>query len=583
MQSNPSSGEKWQSFRIELGHNYFPFSDSQGNVLLGLSSNDEILVSGCFRLQIVKGGIKYNDVHYSASWKQLSIWHPLSSSISPICSSFYAGWDERVFLDKAFCDRLLLDDFECVIRLSNGPSGLRGITRLNPGFKELWVPSSYCPIGSEKSNTTFAILSPDTSPIANFSTLSISKAWWDIISKLQMFHKNNSQDMRIAVIGGKNSGKSTLLRILLQRFLHGNSDQPNTEPIFYLDTDPGQPEYSKPDCISLSKIYPDLALGNHLCQAPSQTIAECYIGSSSPQDFPVRYLSDVDHLIDQFEEQVHMGTTLLNLPGWIKGFGIRILNHIVAKFKPTHIVFLESSKRHTTSNELIIPQLFSSLQRDQYVPLIYKVDGYFGQSEPTLQNVFNSSQLREFRILCYFHRSLSSQKIQSYNFEPLLKKAPLQVSFGTKSGINAFEFVGGPDKLHSDDIKSALEGTVAGLFTSPSEVSVVENHPFKIIEQPTALNFLTMAIIHSINVQDMFINLYIPESDQDKILKLKDATFFLRRVKTQTPLCELYPPDGLLSKYSQTGLPFLAFDSHKKYEHIWKVRRNVMRRGHSLR
>lgn len=579
--------DKCYKFKPKLYGNYYPFNDQHGNLLVGMCKSEDILITGSFQLQIVKGGITYNNVHYNASWKALSMWHPTSNSIPVISSSYYAGWDEKIFLDDKFKDRLSLDEFECVIKLSNGAEGLLDITKLHPTFSSVWLPQKYTLPQVDTSKTTFALLSLYTTTIPkDLTTLKIPKGWADKVDLLSLFHKNCTQDMRVIVIGGKNSGKSTLLRLLLQRFLHGDS---TTDSVQYLDLDPGQPEYSKPECISLSKVDRACALGQHFCQASVDTIAQHYIGTPSPQDFPNEYLVKVDKLIESFDEENFMGATLVNLPGWIKGFGIQILNRVISGFKPTHVVFLESAFKKSSEElfhrELQIPSPFSTIQRECYDPIIYKLDSYFqpiSDETPTYhQTKFHAAQIRQLKMLSYFHK-VRETKLIKYDFEPLLKRKPFQISFGSQ-GIKAFQFFDDFGGLHQDDIKGALEGTIVALHLTEQNIKTASTGSFPILKEKVNLEFITLALVHSIDVSNKFINIYIPEFEFSRMPKDSNIQWVLLRGKTDTPIHEIYPPNNMFLDHRERALPYISFDKRKRYEHVWKVRKNVMRRGHAMK
>ncbi|SCV00898.1 LANO_0F09120g1_1 [Lachancea nothofagi CBS 11611] len=572
---------KWEQFCPRVGVNCCPLNGSAQTLVIALKQGQDIMISGSFQIRIVKGGITYNEVHYNASRELISIWHPTCSSMSPISSSFYAGWDERNFLNNDITKTgIKHQEFECILLVSSRCSGLSNISRLNHVFKSLWVPQDYLFQGASSANSSFAILSRETmKDTTNILTLNISKAWSSKLSELSLFHKNNLHDMRVMVLGGKNSGKSTFLRLLLQKFLHTDTEE--DEAIFYLDIDPGQTEFSRPDSISLTKIQKDVELGNPLGQSNDTPLTERYIGTSSPGTFPSQYLQEVNNLMSSFTDEQHMGTTLLNVPGWIKGFGIQILNTVIRGFKPTHIVIIDSdSRKQVFLNEFQIGPTFITPQRESYEPEISRIDGYHGSSASLIQSRFHASHLRQFRLLSHFHKTHSSKLQIEYNFTPMVNYAPLRVSFGVGKSIKAFMIEQNVEGWSDKDIKDALEGTIVGIYTTNEDFIVEQPNRIPIVRKAEKSAFTSLGLIHSINVRDSFINIYLPLHVKN-IQEAGKSYWFLRRCKTETPLCELYPIDGSLAKDSDIDLPFISFKRPKKYEFIWKVRRNILRRGHS--
>lgn len=568
----------------ELADNISYVGDEDETVLVGLKERQKLHLSGAFRLQIVKGGIVYNNVHYNASREILHFWHPLSQSIPTIDFSHFAGWQDTVFLPRNNRFNIKNDElksFPCVLRVFNSnQTGLSEAGRLYRDVNYLWKPKEpYFPL-NERATYHLLHESDEVQP------LSIPRYWLTPLEKLYLNHKNATYDTRIMVLGGKNSGKSTFLRLLLEKFTQDiRASTTSQDELVYLDLDPGQPEYSLPDSISLNKLIPKpITLGQHLCQGSNfQTLLQFYIGSSSPQDEPASYLNSVDKLIDYLEEQTFFGTSLLNLPGWIKGFGMQILNHIIKKYKPTHLVFLETanSKRHL--DELTIPQSFSTSLRDAYLPEVVRIPAHnLNHASPAR---FHASQLRTFKVLALFHK----QTQFDYDFAPLLKSAPLQISYGgDKCGIQGIRFPMEFQNLNPQDIRSSLEGAVVGIHTYLEEDSLVikklDTFPILRSSTPSRKSFITLGLIHSIDTLQQIMNIYVPPFHKENLDEQpEDAKWIIVRNKTETPFCDLLPSHRAITWDPSTQIPFATFERRKKLEHVWKVRKNVMRRGQFMK
>ncbi|CAI6642526.1 BBF_HP2_G0034920.mRNA.1.CDS.1 [Saccharomyces cerevisiae] len=577
-------GDDLNGLDAELIDNITYEGDEDETMFVGLKEKQKLHLSGVFRLQVVKGGIVYNNVHYNASREILTFWHPLSQSIPTIDFSHFAGWQDTIFLPRN--NRFKIKDeefksFPCVLRIFNSDhTGLLEAGHLYRDVNYLWKPKEpYFPLNER---TTYHLLHESD----RIQSLSVPGYWSTPLEKLYLSHKNAAYDTRIMVIGGKNSGKSTFLRLLLEKFTQDIRDSTTSqEELVYLDLDPGQPEYSLPDSISLNKILSSpISLGQHLCQGSNfQTLLQFYAGSSSPQDEPTSYLNCADKLIDHLEEQAFFGTSLLNLPGWIKGFGMQILNHIIRKYKPTHLLFLETanSKRHL--DELTIPQSFSTSLRDAYAPEVVRVPAH--SLNHTLSSRFHASQLRTFKILALFHKITQFD----YDFAPLLKSAPLQISYGKgKSGIKGIQFPMEFQNLNPQDIKSALEGTVIGIYTYSGEDSleVKSLNTFPILQSCTSSskNFITLGLIHSIDTSQQIMNIYVPPCHTQILDKQpEDAQWIIVRNKTETPFCDFLPSPRTITWDDNIQIPFATFERRKKLEHVWKVRKNVMRRGQFMK
>lgn len=589
--------------------------EEHGMILIGLNEKQSIHLSGMFNLQVAKGGIVYNGVHYNASKEYVSFWHPLTNAIPEIKASYYAGWDEPLFLTakhKKLIDLDRLESFTCVLKVSSSKNnGLLDLDTLYPEANSLWVPKTSNRNSKKADFGSFSIL--DGTYQDEFISQKNPSDWQTVIHNLFISFKNQEYDMRIIVVGGKNSGKSTMLRILQETFMNKTilNDDGTTfksqDDILYMDLDPGQPEYSDPECISLTQISPTRipSLGQHLGQTSYTKLQQHYYGSSSPQDEPSLYLEQINDLMKFFEERESMGTTLLNLPGWIKGFGMTIVNSVVRLFKPTHIICIDPSK---LDSELQIPTEFSNPFQVNYKPIIYNINSISVDTK-IMQNYqprFNAIQIRTIKMLMTLHRMQSVVLDQlRYDFTPLLSQRPTRISFGSGYGISGMQFQQDIGDLGDDNIKGALEGTVVGLLLRREWVDIDEkimtavdsDGKFPIIKEKikaSNLTYYSIALIHSINIEKKFINLYIPQANLDKIIEKTKAirkksedncrySWFMSRGKSDTPFCEIYPNrlKSMFEKYIK--IPYISTERRKKQEHVWKVRKNVQRRGHFMK
>ncbi|CAR29409.1 hypothetical protein ZYGR_0AD00910 [Zygosaccharomyces rouxii] len=579
-EEEPNNDSKGQ-FQPLLDENVFIIDETKDTLLVGLTEKQRIFVSGVFCLQVVKGGILYGHTHYSASKDTYTVWHPLCDSIPSIQSSFYAGWEEGVHISSEHeelveCD---LKDFPCIIKLHNPKvDNLLEASELYSEVGNLWRKQGDFTQNFTSPQCGFAILHES---LNQFSPLHITGEWLNVIERLGLAHKNSSHDMRVIVLGGKNTGKSTLLRLLAQNFLYGGSSQ---EEILYFDLDPGQPEFSPPDCISINQLSRfTKVLGKHMGQPFFSPIRQHYLGSNSPQDIPHLYLRCIDELVDYLDEQTYMGTSLMNLPGWIKGFGLNILNHVIRRYKPTHIVMLESKSSRQYFEELDTGTLFTSSLRDDYRAQILKVHTNFNSFE---DSKFSAATLRTQNMLAYFHTQTKTKSLIKYNFTPLIMQPPLQISFGNR-GVQGIRFFEEFEDIHKDDIKNALQGTVVGLYSCDDDEdnalreNITFQGAFPILKNlPSKIVFFSLALIHSIDVENRLMNVYIPGFRTNQLGSNSERKWIMIRGKSETPFCELYPSKTL---FNGDKIPYISNERRKKYEYIWKVRRNVMRRGHHLK
>eukprot|EP01134_Creolimax_fragrantissima_P008075 CFRG8075T1 len=164
----------------------------------------------------------------------------------------------------------------------------------------------------------------------------------------------------VIVVGGKDVGKSTFSRFLVNRLL-------NSYPqVAYLDSDVGQCEFTPPGLTSLT-----------LCDKPLLSSAAgfsglspdmcCFMGNSTPKSDPFVYVRGVRELMKRYHviaaEMAMGGATLplvINTHGWIKGVGLELVTKVISIANPTHVVqFIHEPSYQGNLNALAMPYLTS--------------------------------------------------------------------------------------------------------------------------------------------------------------------------------------------------------------------------------
>lgn len=533
-------------------------------VVFGLKTNQNLIIRGQFTLEIQRGAITVNNVVYHSNEPAMKFLNPVSNALPLISATQVLDRSKTNDVQTKENEHLFTSDYKSVIKLTNLDTGLEEIGQLCPLFKNLFW--NFNNLSSDDIKTLdeferafdgysfFPIIRPDNSVfIVKY------KGWLKEIERLTELYKQ-SQLLKILVIGSKNCGKSTFVQLLLQNFLSVNHEI----PINILDLDPGQALYSKPDSISLSKID-EYQHGNHLSLTTPSSSLSHYVGFSSPKDQPLRYNDLVSNLVHEYNTDglVKNESLLINTPGWIKGYGTTLTKSLIEKVKPTHVVYLNSG---TTDLDEI------KVEECELIPLL----GSFNSSV----SKYSSSQLRVLKILSYLHKKQNYQ----FDFKPLLFSTPLQVSYGS-NGIKALSILG-LSSIHDDDTRDTLEGTIVSLHTISneviSEIGITGKIPFinsfEIIRKtsPGNLKFKSLALIHSIDESKKLINLYIPPFEN--LAKKENEEYIIIRGRTEVPIWEL-ASNPVLKQFKRDGLPFVTFEKTTSYDKVWKIRKNVQRRG----
>lgn len=555
-----------------VSSNFIPNDDNiiygDDYVIFGLKNNQNLIIRGQFELKIQRGAITINNVVYHSNTPALKFLNPVSNALPLISATQVIDRSKVSDTQTKENEHLFSSDYKSAVKITNLHTGLDEIGQICPLFKNLfWNFNSFSSDDLKvldsyelafNGYSFFPIIKPD-----NSVSVITYKNWISHIEKLAELYKQNHL-LKVLVIGSKNSGKSTFLRLLLQNLLSTNQ----VLPVNFLDLDPGQAEYSKPDSISLNKIY-EFQHGNHLSLTTPSYSFNHYVGFASPKDQPSRYDALVSDLINKYDTDglVKNESLLINTPGWIKGFGTTLTNSLIEKVKPTHVVYLNSGTPEL--DELVIEDA-------EMIPLL----GNFQTDSPGSK--YSSSQLRIFKILTYFHKKLNF----SFDFKPLLFSPPLQVSYGAH-GIKAISILG-LSNLHENYIKDVLEGTIVGLHTIPnkelSEINILngENIPFidssELVRNASTkgLLFKSLALIHSIDEKNKLINLYTPGFES--LDKMEKEEYLIIRGRTELPIWEL-ASNPVLKLFKRESLPFVSFEKSSTHDKVWKVRKNVHRRG----
>jgi len=555
-----------------ISSNFTPTDDNivycDDYVIFGLKNNQNLIIRGQFILEIERGAITINNVVYHADKTQYKFLNPVSNALPLISATQVLDRSKVLDTETKENEHLFTSDYKSVIKITNLKTGLEEIGQICPLFKNLfWNFNNFTNDDLKTLDefelafngyTFFPIIKPDNS----ITTIKY-KSWVSEIERLTDIYRKNQQ-LKILVIGSKNCGKSTFLRLLLQNLLSVNHEM----PVNILDLDPGQAEYSKPDSISLNKID-EFQHGNHLSLTTPSYSFNHYVGFSSPKDQPSRYNTLVTDLVQKYNNDgaVKNESLLINTPGWIKGYGTTLTRALIEKVKPTHVIYLNSGTPDL--DEL-------NLGDCELIPLL----GVY-QSASSISK-YSSAQLRILKILSYLH------KIENYkfDFQPLLFSPPLQVSYGS-NGIKAVSILG-LSQVHEDDIKDVLEGTIMGLHsisnTTFDELKIQNKEKIPVINSselirqssPDNLKFKSLVIIHSIDEKNKLINLYTPEFEN--LSKNKNEEYILIRGRTEVPIWEL-ASNPVLKEFKRESLPFITFEKNTAHDKVWKVRKNVQRRG----
>ncbi|KAK6178459.1 hypothetical protein SNE40_013247 [Patella caerulea] len=231
----------------------------------------------------------------------------------------------------------------------------------------------------------------------------------------------------VMVVGGKNSGKSTLNRMLINCALNVS------EVVSFLDCDVGQAEFTPSGIISLHHIY-EPALGPPFTHQKNSEHM-CFYGEINPSKGLTRYIKSVEFVHRSYRTLDTKLPLIVNTLGWNEGLGLKIIVDLIHMIKPTMIIQLDCEYDYKnfpplTSDYLIntpgwLYNIPESMIDSETPPsnfdnqILYIMDS----EVPTKYRFrFKADQYRELAMLAYFNSTLD-------NGTKLLNMEPYKIHF----------------------------------------------------------------------------------------------------------------------------------------------------------
>ncbi|VDN96036.1 unnamed protein product [Rodentolepis nana] len=168
----------------------------------------------------------------------------------------------------------------------------------------------------------------------------------DLFQSLSDFQETRGS--KIIVCGPTNTGKSSLLRRLVNHFLHTH------EAVAFLDCDPGQTEFTPPGVLGFT-IVKNFILGppfTHPLNGLYKPKRQCFFGGTSPSVNPSFYVNCLRYVFEAFQEVQGQIPLVINTMGWTKGLGLTLLLEQVVMTKPNVVVqlYVPSQRGNTRFN-----------------------------------------------------------------------------------------------------------------------------------------------------------------------------------------------------------------------------------------
>lgn len=540
---SPALGEDSPLFNFDNGQDhpvallesdFYPQVDvnicyKRESIVLGLSKDEMVMVKGQYRINILFGSISIDGIHIDNSSIQINA---ASITSLPIIKSITKEDGVYPFPD-------LKGDFSTIIEICNNDLGFSSVGQSQPSLKNVF--------SSNSKQYSFKLV---TTPESNIFGNSIPNSWLNVIDSI-----NPNQPNKILILGNKGSGKSTLSKMLFNNLISKNKNK----KVQILDMDPGQPEFTYPLTLSLSTmsnpifgtIIPDLLdFDDHKVR---------FYGFNTPAISPLAYFHQLKNLIKH--DQVNL-TTVINSPGWTKGFGVDIVKFVIKSYNLTHILLLNESNRELDLlRELKFPNGIQIINLPAFKP----------SENLSNNNPISAAKIRTFKMMTPLHKLANEN---SFDFNPLIESSPLQLSYynGIKSVPNIMAFNGlvcvtilDSDGIVGDDIIECMETQMIGIHSVKStnlEKSISNSTssgglPLLLPEltfHSLDTKFEAYGCVHSVNKLNHTINMYLSDLPRDLITKVLKGTTKLILVVGRS----LVPTEELQWKKWSHPVPYSA-------------------------
>jgi polynucleotide 5'-hydroxyl-kinase GRC3/NOL9 len=263
------------------------------------------------------------------------------------------------------------------------------------------------------------------------------------------------------ICGPKSSGKSTFAKLLVNRLLSVASEgvkgvkSLKNLGVGLLDLDPGQPEYSPPGQLSLVHVQePNFGPPfTHPVPSPNSNILRSHsLGAISPSMDPDLYMSCALDLFAHYRNLLSKSPNcplVINTPGWVLGTGLEILVDLIAKIRPTEVIYMSKD------GPLEVIEALGEVNAQ--IPVLTL------PSQASEYTTKTAAHLRTMQYMSYFHQGQPDQKGLAWNTQPLTSMPPWEIPYsGEHPGILGVMCYGEqpPASLVADTINGSLVAVV---------------------------------------------------------------------------------------------------------------------------
>lgn len=404
-----------------------------------------------------------------------------------------------------------------VIRISSIHSSITCLETYSPLFRNIGASGN-------KLECSFELLSctADDTLQRPLSSLEIDEDTRKVLSRINA-RLEESESLRIMAVGPKSSGKSTLNRVLCNMIV----TRPTGQNCYYLDLDPGQPEFGPPGQLSLVEVSSPI-LGPSFTHPSSvgsrrfRLIRSHSLAATSFKDDPELYI----HCAADLSRHVPRGAPLvINSCGWVSGSGATSIKELVIQLRLTDVVILSP----------IESSLDSDIRAKVNTHVIQKRQGRTSQKNP--------AELRAMQTMAYFHHKATENGLSSWIDKPISEIRPWYVRYtGANAGIQAILCYG--QSPHPELWGEVINGMVVAIVQVESDALDLEATKYTSMESlpyvistvdgcslpldPRKSQCLGLALVRGIDCETKRIHLVTPLAEAVIATLSKRPTLLVR-------------------------------------------------------
>ncbi|KAF7191689.1 Polynucleotide 5'-hydroxyl-kinase grc3 [Pseudocercospora fuligena] len=459
--------------------------DNQQRIRLRLKADETVTLVGEYDLEVFQGLVTvYGAMLHPSSGPQ-KVYAPSISALPTIT----AKKDGTIIVCKS-CENRALSQLE----------------RLSPVFRNVFAKD-------EAKGRSFVLLSTTADDALNrsLSSLEADEHTKRVLSRLSA-KLESSNASRTMAVGPKSSGKSTFNRLLCNMI----TSKAGNGRCFYLDLDPGQPEFGPPGQLSLVEVRAPI-LGPAFTH-PASTQSKMFrvirlhtIAATTFKDDSEHYLRCASDLVRHVPKDIPL---VVNSCGWVSGLGADALLTLTKALSISDIVLLEPVDDG-------VAEALSVLVANQVhrIPRRHRQPGSRSPAE-----------LRAMQTMAYFHHKATSTDAK-WIAKPLSSVRHLAMSYSVESaGVKAILSYG--QAPHPDFLGETIEGAVVAvveleepeyLETNAISYTLEENLPYIPLNNtghtpaldPAKSHCIGLALVQAVDRDNKMLQLLTPISEKE--------------------------------------------------------------------